>query len=268
MPISFFNSKPDEKISGKLLNIDRKMFDLSISHIYERSGGYITANSGVFDNIPNTISSRKVLREANKGTPLIKFGNGEPRVMIVSGVHGNELPPQIASLILINELEKVRLNGTVYIAPFSAPKATMYNSRWFDSADLNRVANIEGSLSNLIMRKIRELNIISVGDFHSTAPNSNPGKEGIFCTMKPSPESFEIGKYISDNTHSEILSYDHAGSAYQGAIEDECNILNIPAVTCEVLCPNGSTTKEAYKKSLKQMKYFLSYFDIISSSEF
>ncbi|MCL2114704.1 MAG: succinylglutamate desuccinylase/aspartoacylase family protein [Methanobrevibacter sp.] len=264
MPISYFNTKTDRKASDKNLNNGEEKLDFTISHIVKGSGGYISANPAVFDNIPNTISSKKVLREAIKGTPLIKFGNGGTCVMIVSGVHGNELPPQIASLILINELKNMQLNGTVYMVPFSAPKSTMINSRWFDSEDLNRVANIDGSLSNSIMKKIKELNIVSVGDFHSTAPNSNPGKEGIFCTMNPSPESFNIGQYISENTNCETLSYDYAGSAYQGAIEDECNILNIPAVTCEVLCPNGTITTEAYKKSLKQMKYFLSYFDIIS----
>jgi len=264
MPNSYFNRKNVGKISKKLFNTEKKKFNLDMNHIYQGSGGYISANSAVFENLPHTISSKKVLRESREGTPLIKFGNGGPRVMIISGVHGNELPPQIASLILINELKDLQLNGTVYIIPFTAPKSTMYNSRWFDSADLNRVANMEGSLSNQIMNTIKELNIKSVGDFHSTAPNSNPGKEGVFCTMQPSPESYQIGKYISNNTSSEILPYDHAGSAYEGAIEDECNISNIPAVTCEVLCPNETATKEAFEKSLKQMKYFLSYFDIIS----
>lgn len=267
MSTSHFTTKTNRKISDKILNTSKEKMDLNIIHISQESGGYISANSAVFGSIPHNKTSKKVLIEAIKGTPLIKFGEGGPSVMIISGIHGNELPPQIASLILINELKDFQLNGTVYIIPFSSPKATMYNSRWFNSADLNRIANIDGSLSNLIMKKIKELGIKSVGDFHSTAPNSNPGKEGIFCTMKPSPESFHIGKYISDNTHSEILSYDHAGSAYQGAIEDECNISNIPAVTCEVLCANGSITEEAYKKSLKQMKYFLSYFDIIQFNE-
>jgi len=264
MPI-LFNEETNRRTSDEILNKDKNKIDFNIRHISNETGGYISANPAIFNNIPNTASSRKVLRESMEGTPLIKFGNGKPRVMIISGVHGNELPPQIASLILINELNKIQLNGTVYIIPFSTPKATMYNSRWFDSADLNRVANIEGSLSNKIIKTIKELDILSVGDFHSTAPNSNPGKEGIFCTMEPSPESCHIGKYISAKTHSEILSYPHAGSAYQGAIEDECNILNIPAVTCEVLCPNGITSEVAYKKSLKQMKYFLYYFDIISA---
>jgi len=264
MPISFFKTKTDRKTTDKILNSEAKKLNLNISHISHESGGYISANPSVFDNIPNTIVSRKVLIEAMKGTPLIKFGGGNPRVMIIAGVHGNELPSQVASMRLINELESLSLNGTVYIIPFTAPKSTMYNSRWFESADLNRVANIEGSLSNSILNKVKELEIISVGDFHSTGPNSNPGREGIFCTMNPSPESYQIGKYISDKTHSEILSYETAGSVYQGAIEDESNILNIPAVTCEVFCPNETTTYEAIEKSLKQMKYFLSYFDIIN----
>jgi len=264
MSISCFYLKKVRKVSNEILNSSKKKPDLNISHISKESGGYVTANQAIFNNIPYTTSSIKVLQAASYGTPLIKFGSGKPRLMIISGVHGNELPPQIASLILINELKSLQLNGTVYIIPFSAPKSTMLNSRWFDSKDLNRVANINGLLSNLIIKKIIELDINSVGDFHSTAPNSNPGKEGIFCSMKPSPESYHIGKHISDNTHCELLSYDYAGNAYQGAIEDECNIFNIPAVTCEVLCPNGTITKEAIEKSLKHMKYFLSYFDIIN----
>jgi predicted deacylase len=102
-------------------------------------------------------------------------------------------------------------------------------------------------------------------DFHSTAINSMPGKEGIFCTMKPSPESFQIGKYIADYTKSEVLFYDRAGNAYKGALEDECNMALIPAVTCEVLSANGIAEKTSHERSLKQMGCYLSYFDIISN---
>jgi len=243
--------------------------DLSITTISSDSGAYISANFHVFDNIPNTSISREILKEAIKGTPLVKIGSTNPKVMIVAGIHGNELPPQIAAINLIHKLvdidRKGLLNGTVYIIPFSAPKSTMINTRLFNGVDLNRVATLEGSLSNSILTKIKQLKIKSVGDFHSTAPNSVPGKEGIFCTIKPSPESFEIGKYISNSINSELLFYNHAGKAYQGAIEDECNIIGIPAVTCEVLSLNGIADKKTYERSLEQMVSYLSYFGIVSS---
>ena len=243
--------------------------DLNIINISNVSGGYIAANNHVFDNIPNTVITRRILTESIKGTPMIRVGNGDLGLMVVAGVHGNELPPQIAAIHLIHKLYKLSLNnkldGTVYIIPFSIPKSTMLNSRWFNGADLNRTTNVEGSLTNIIFKKIKELKLSSIGDFHSTAINSVPGKEGIFCTMRPSPESFHIGKYIADYTESEVLCYDNAGSAYKGALEDECNLEGIPSVTSEVLCPNGTADKISYERSLEQMESYLSYFKIISN---
>ncbi|KZX15660.1 aspartoacylase [Methanobrevibacter cuticularis] len=237
---------------------------LEFSHISHKAGGYISANSAVFENMPNTVTSRRILREATKGTPLIKMGSdSSPRVMLIAGIHGNELPPQIAILHLINKLECIEFDGTIYIIPFSAPKATMNNSRWFNRADLNRVASVNGSISNKIMGEIIKLKVDSVGDFHSTAPNSNPGREGVFCTSDPSPESYFIAEHIATKTKSAIICLSRAGGAYHGAIEDESNILGIPAVTCEVLCPNGTATKMAYERSLEQMESYLSYFGII-----
>lgn len=75
-----------------------------IIHISRSSGGYIAANPNVFDNIPHTSFSREILKESIKGTPLIKFAFSSPRVMIIAGIHGNEIPPQIAAINLINKL--------------------------------------------------------------------------------------------------------------------------------------------------------------------
>lgn len=242
---------------------------MDITHISDTSGGYIAANCHIFDNIPKTSISREILKEAIKGTPLVRVGSTSPKVMVIGGMHGNELPPQIATVHLIHKLVDLdkngELNGTVYVVPFSAPKSTMVNSRLFNGVDLNRVTSVEGSISNNILAKIKKLRVKSVGDFHSTAPNSMPGKEGIFCTMKPSPESFHLGKYIADSIMSELLFYNQAGNAYQGAIEDECNMIGIPAVTCEVLSYNGMADKNTFKRSLEQINSYLSYFDIISN---
>ncbi|KZX13988.1 succinylglutamate desuccinylase/aspartoacylase family protein [Methanobrevibacter filiformis] len=240
--------------------------NVDVNFISLESGGFIVANNHVFQNIPKSDLSKYVLKESVKGTPLFKFGSGdpnEPTVMIVSGIHGNEIPPQIASVYLINKLKQTKLNGTVYVIPFSAPKSTMDNSRWFNSMDLNRSANKEGSISNLILKKIQELKVDSVGDFHSTAPNANPGREGIFCALEPSYESYTIGEHISKYVGSEVISYEKAGSAYKGALEDECNMLGIPAVTCEVLSPNGYADELSFTRSFAQMISYLEYFNII-----
>jgi len=188
------------------------------------------------------------------------------RVMIIAGVHGNELPPQIAAIHLIDRLKNIELNGEVYVIPFLAPKATMDNSRWFDGADLNRITSHYGSITNNILNIAKDLNLDSVGDFHSTGPNSVPGKESIFCAMNPSPESYDIANYIAETINSEIIFYPVAGQRYQGTIEDECNLRGIPSITCEVFSENGHADKKSYMRSLTQMLSYLAYFGIISDN--
>ena len=136
----------------------------------------------------------------------------------------------------------------------------MNNERTFNSLDLNRSAHITNSLSNMIIQAIDELKINFVGDFHSTAYNSNPGFESVFSSKNPSPESYLIAQYISGDVGSEVISFDVAGSSYKGAIEDVCNLRGIPAVTCEVVSPFASVGKGSFEKSLEQMKSFLTYF--------
>ena len=130
----------------------------------------------------------------------------------------------------------------------------------FNNVDLNRAAHIQNSLSNRIIQCIEELGIDFVGDFHSTAYNSNPGFESVFSSKNPTPESVLIAQYISKTVGSEIIDYDMAGSLYKGAVEDTCNLRGIPAVTCEVLSPFASVGKGSFEKSLEQMKSFLEYF--------
>ena len=132
--------------------------------------------------------------------------------------------------------------------------------RTFNSMDLNRSTHIKNSLSNLILQAALDLGVDFVGDFHSTAFNSNPGFESIFSSKSPSPESFLIANYISREVGSEVISFDFAGSTYKGAVEDVCNLKGIPAVTCEVLCPFGNVAEGSAEKSLSQMKSFLDYF--------
>lgn len=211
--------------------------------IFPYSGGFVSANHYLFKYIPKTPLSRYVLKEALKGTSIFKFGSGDLKLMLVSGVHGNEIPPQVASLLLMEKLFNSDLNETVYIIPFTAPKSSMQNIRWFNNDDLNRSSAIYGTLTNTILKKAQELKIDSLADFHSTSINSNPGKEGVFCSLKPVCKSYEIGEYISHKLGSEIISFNMAGSSFKGALEDECNLSGISAVTCEVLSPQGYAEK-------------------------
>ncbi len=234
--------------------------NVGMSYVSFLSKGYIAKNRNIFEKIKLTPFSKFILNSCIYGTPIFKMGNSGKKLLILSGVHGNELPPQLANLKLLNQLIDVNLNNTIYFIPFASPKSTMKNERTFNDVDLNRAAHIHNSLSNMIIQCIEELKIDFVGDFHSTAYNSNPGFESVFSSKNPTPESTLIAQYISKTVGSDIISYDMAGSQYKGAVEDVCNLRGIPAVTCEVLSPFASVGKGSSEKSFEQMNSFLEYF--------
>jgi hypothetical protein len=236
--------------------------NLEMGYVCDFSGGYVSRNHNLFSQIELTDLNKFILEKSVFGTPIFKMGNGQTKLLILSGIHGNELSPQIASLKLMNELVGSDLSHTLYFIPFAAPKSSMNIERTFNDMDLNRSAHIKNSLSNLILQAVLDLEINFVGDFHSTSRNSNPGFESIFSSKSPSPESYLIANYISRDVGSEVISFDFAGSSYKGAVEDVCNLKGIPAVTCEVLCPFGNVARGTVEKSLSQMKSFLDYFGV------
>ena len=235
---------------------------LEYGYVCDFSGGYISRNRNLFSNIELTSLNKFILEKSVFGTPIFKLGDGEKKILVLSGIHGNELSPQIANLKLMNGLIGDYLSATVFFIPFAAPKSSMYSERTFNSMDLNRSAHISNSLSNLILKTVLDLGIDFVGDFHSTAENSNPGFESIFSSKSPTPESFLMASYISRKVGSEIISIDFAGAAYKGAVEDVCNLNGVPAVTCEVLCPFSHVQTGSVETSLAQMKSFLEYFGV------
>ncbi|QHN06982.1 deacylase [Methanothermobacter sp. THM-1] len=229
---------------------------LRISLIYDGSGGDVACNPALRPYIVGA-DCRLIAEQSLRGTVMLEFGGSGPSVMVTAGVHGNEIPPQAAALRLVEFLGSSRVRGKVYLVPFAAPWSTMRNSRWFHGMDLNRSADVDGSVTNMLFRIARKLGVDAVGDFHSTAPGSRPGVEGVFCSDEPEPRSRDIAEYITSRTSSRLLCYERASSHYRGALEDECNLAGIPAVTCEVLSENGAIREGSVERSLLQMKLFL-----------
>lgn len=236
--------------------------NLEIAYLCDFSGGYISRNKQLFGNLELNKLNQFILEKSVFGTPIFRMGRGDKKILILSGIHGNELSPQIANLILMNELLDKNLSADLYFIPFASPKSSMMNERTFNSMDLNRSTHINNSLSNLILKAVLDLGIDFVGDFHSTALNSNPGFESVFSSKSPSPESFLIANYVARSVGCDVISYDFAGSSYKGAVEDVCNLKKIPAVTCEVLCPFGNIVRGSVERSYSQMKSFLDYFGL------
>ena len=233
-----------------------------ISH--ETAGDVLKSNIFRY-NLPSGDLTQEISEAALKGTPLIKFGNGHPKVVLTAGIHGNELPPQIAALRMAENLGKQDIKGTVFVMPFAIPQATMNGSRRFKGFDMNRKASSDGYVSNSIIKTVKSLKINALADFHSTKPHSNPGVESIFCSKEPCPMSFEIAEHINEAVSSKVICHKIAGSLYRGALEDECNISGIPAVTCEVVSYNNKIDQGSVKRSYLQMRAYLDYFDVFDS---
>ncbi|MEN6329893.1 MAG: succinylglutamate desuccinylase/aspartoacylase family protein [Methanobacteriaceae archaeon] len=233
--------------------------NMEMTLISPQTGGCIEENRTLKKHLITQPLTKTLLDAAKDGTILLKLGRGSPRVMLISGIHGNELPPQISAVRLINEINELEIKGTIYIIPFAIPKASMKNSRRFGGFDMNRSAFKPGTIANDILKNIRSLKIEAMADFHSTQKNSNPGVQSIFCSKKPCYESFKMAKYIAEITSSKIICQERAGTLFTGALEDEANLAGTPAVTCEVVSNNGWVNKGSPESSYLQMRAFLDY---------
>ena len=171
--------------------------DRNIIIVSHETSGRIEKNTALMEYLSESSVIDDLIDAAKIGTPLLKIGSGSPKIMITSGIHGNELPPQVAAIQLIDDLLNAEINGTLYIIPFAIPYATMENSRRFKGMDMNRTASKGGFISNNIINTIKSLKISAVGDFHSTKPGSNPGIESVFCSKSPCYESYLMAKHIT-----------------------------------------------------------------------
>ena len=245
------------KRSGGSIQINDEnkiLFKLDI--INTITGGDVTKNNEIMKHLPKKPLNDDILRAAKNGTPLITMGDGsKPRVMITAGMHGNELAPQIAALMLINELYGKRINGTVYLIPFVAPRASSENSKLFNGENLNLMANIQGNPANVVFKIIQSLNVVSLADCHSTS--TDPAKNSVL--YYPRIASSKIAVYINKLTNSTLLAL----IQYSGMLIVQCNDHNIPSVICEVESSDGVASKESVIVSYSQMKAFLKYHQII-----
>jgi uncharacterized protein len=242
------------KIDKALVNVPK------MEVLISGTGGDVVNNTIIKKYVPVSPLTSQVFDLAKHGTPIIIFGDGSyPRVMISAGIHGHELPAQIASIKLINYLSHTPIKGTIYIVPFVVPSSSTHNIRLWNGMNLNSVANINGTPSNILVKKAKSLDIVAFGDFHSTQPGAVPGRDSILCTKLPTYESFIMANYISQKSKSELISEDIAGESYPGAVEDNASLVGIPTVTCEVLSPHGIATPTTIQKSLNQMITLLKY---------
>lgn len=250
-----------KNLAGNGINCSSISFStaIKVDIINTATGGDISKNSLLYNSIQKTTLSNEILSKTKTGTPLVTFGDGKgPKVLIVAGVHGNELSAQAAAMKLINYLNGKHVRGTVYIIPFAIPYSTAHNTRYWHKKDPNRVANVAGSPTKIIVNLARKLKVQALADFHSSVP----GKDSALCTRSPMYKSYKIASYIAKYSGSTLIADNMAGKKYPGALEDVTNLNRIPAVTCEVLAYHNTLKNNRVAKSFKQMWGFLKYIGI------
>lgn len=125
MPASAENNTTNTTINSTPQTIS--IFDGSV-------GADVTQNAEINNHINRTPLSNEILDKQKQGSTIIQFGNGSGnKLLIWSGIHGNEVEANIATmnyLEYLNEFSKNNvLDGTLYVIPFAIPKSTSVNSR-------------------------------------------------------------------------------------------------------------------------------------------
>ena len=232
-------------------------FDASAVEIMElnANSANVLSNQELAGNIPNSNISQQICAYTNNCTPIYKIGTGEAPVTVISaGVHGDQLVPSVAAMRLINYLDGRKINGTVYVIPFTSPKAISQNTKLTDGVNLNTVADKSGTASNDVVKLALTNNATAVGDFHETEIGKNPGKTTIMCSQIPTYGSFQLAEDMSRLSLDTTMTYYVAGVAYDGAVEDVLNLNGTASVTPLVLVSShGKVHSTAVDESYDQM---------------
>jgi predicted deacylase len=232
-------------------------FDASAVEIMElnANSANVLSNQELAGNIPNSNISQQICAYTNNCTPIYKIGTGEAPVTVISaGVHGDQLVPSVAAMRLINYLDGRKINGTVYVIPFTSPKAISQNTKLTDGVNLNTVADKSGTASNDVVKLALTSNATAVGDFHETEIGKNPGKTTIMCSQIPTYGSFQLAEDMSRLSLDTTMTYYVAGVAYDGAVEDVLNLNGTASVTPLVLVSShGKVHSTAVDESYDQM---------------
>lgn len=233
------------------------------------TAGNVLANTQLNRHFINTgIRKNTELMECidktRDGSVVFTTGSGRYNLMLVGGVHGNELPSQAALVKLMDELikEEIKIKCKLNIIPFLIPNSTMLNLREHNSLDMNRNAHTDG-ITKKVVDYAHDNRITALCDCHSTDPSKKPGFASVFCSVRPLIQSSKIARQICIDTTSRILPISEAGSILHGAVEDESNLRGIPAVTCETVSREGYIDEGSVDFSYLQIRSFLDYFGVI-----
>ena len=255
-------AKYGSNVTTSLITVKNKY---TLSVLNWGTGGDITKNTQLYNYLLKTTSRNgivdEIIQAEKQGTVLIKFGNGNGRtVFINAGIHGNELPSQVAAYQTAEYLSGLdEINGTIYMICSLIPHTTQLSVREYNGVDPNRQAKVTGSVANKLIDLALSLNVETFADMHGTKNGGLPGKNVIMAAYSPNDESATMANYIHDLIGYETQIVDYAGQVYPTALQDNVNLAGIPAITGEVLCQHSTVTASSASISYEYHMAFLTY---------
>ena len=171
----------------------------------------------------------RILITQNTGFTVYTFGKGTPRVLIVAGLHGDEVVSVAAARILLDKLKNLTIRGTVRIIPIANELGLYIGSRTnpIDGKDLNRVfpGNENGSVSERLAAKIWSLALESdyIVDLHGCEELCVPH----ILTVFDNDRSTDLAKLIP-------IEYVVGSQVTRGQLFIEAAYADRPAVLIEI----------------------------------
>jgi predicted deacylase/ribosomal protein L39E len=195
-------------------------------------GGDVLKNSKINQYIPKTEFSNPIFNMAKQGSVVLKFGNGNGPIMLISaGIHGSEPEANIATMKFLEYIKDKTFNGTLYVIPFDIPKNTELNIRDYNGQDPNRVCNILGTPGyNIVQFCLRE-GVQYLLEVHS---GTGVGSSGLLISNSEytmTQQELAWASYINSHSNSwTLIGIDD----YAGLMRTYANKLGINSMNMEV----------------------------------
>lgn len=178
--------------------------------------------------------------------PIIKIGNGKPKVSIVCGLHGDETTGLFVIDLLLRTLKLKKGQLQVILAANQLAQALKRRESPIDLIDMNRVfpGTAEGSISARSVSKITELlkDSDAILDFHTFDMDTKI--TGILpCSGEIGEKSLELLELFQPKTVWKVV-FDESEQKYLGALGPQLAIKGIPNIAIEFPDMINATEKD------------------------
>jgi len=176
--------------------------------------------------------------------PVIQYGNGTPRIFIISGIHGDEDSGPLVLSLLMDKLNHLKISGTITLIPIANTEAIAIKSRLnpIDNKDLNREFGNLGNKTHttMIAKLIAEIAMTHnlIIDIH-TFPNQISPIVGVLLS-EGGQEIREVSEKLLNLFQPEIIWNLDSKKTEIGKAGSICSLAitnNLPAFGIE-LPPN------------------------------